>query len=190
MASRRGLSPLEMAYEILLQRDGRGILYAPETNFTHGTLDTDARDARASGHADWAQRRRCPLRHHLRCQLQHVTYLPIGRVIGNAVRAFAYPLSCTRSRSEALAAVGLDRGVVAVGTKADLNIIDFDRVQLRSPQIARDLPAGGRRLTQQADGYVATIVNGITISRGGEAAQERCRAGRLVRGTDSGSVLH
>jgi len=51
-----------------------------------------------------------------------------------------------------------DRGTVAVGAKADLNVIDFDHLNLRLPKLVFDLPGGARRLIQEADGYVATIV--------------------------------
>jgi N-acyl-D-amino-acid deacylase len=188
MASRRGLTPLEMAYEILLQRDGQEILYAPETNFTHGTLDTtlemlehpDTLLGLSDGGAHYGTI----------CDASFSTYLLAywARDRQRGVR-LRLPFAVHALTQRSARAVGLqDRGVLAVGMKADLNIIDFDRIQLRSPEIVRDLPAGGRRLTQQADGYVATIVNGIPISRGGESTG--ALPGRLVRGTDSGAVLH
>jgi N-acyl-D-aspartate/D-glutamate deacylase len=73
-----------------------------------------------------------------------------------------------------------DRGLVLAGYKADLNVIDFDRLRLHPPEIRRDLPAGGRRLVQRADGYTATIVNGVPVYRDGEATG--ALPGRLVRG--------
>ena len=78
-------------------------------------------------------------------------------------------------------AVGLnDRGVLAPGYKADINIVDLKKMQLRKPEVHFDLPAGGRRLMQYADGYVATIVNGVPIYLDGESTG--ARPGRLVRG--------
>jgi N-acyl-D-aspartate/D-glutamate deacylase len=74
----------------------------------------------------------------------------------------------------------MDRGVVAPGYKADLNVIDLDRLTLYSPQPVYNLPAGGRRLQQKADGYVATIVNGEITYRDGEPTGRL--PGRLVRG--------
>ena len=62
-----------------------------------------------------------------------------------------------------------DRGVVAPGYKADINVIDYDRLQLRPPEVVYDLPSGGRRLIQRTDGYVATIVSGVPVYRDGEA---------------------
>ena len=73
-----------------------------------------------------------------------------------------------------------DRGVVRVGAKADLNVIDLDRLHLYAPRPARDLPAGGRRLTQRADGYRTTIVSGTVTYRDG--AHTGALPGRLVRG--------
>ena len=78
-------------------------------------------------------------------------------------------------------AVGLnDRGVLAPGYKADINIVDLKKMQLRKPEVHFDLPAGGRRLMQYAEGYVATIVNGVPIYLDGESTG--ARPGRLVRG--------
>jgi len=78
-------------------------------------------------------------------------------------------------------AVGLaDRGVVAAGMKADLNVIDFEHVRCESPVMAYDLPAGGKRLLQGARGYRATIVDGQITYRDGE--HTGALPGRLVRG--------
>lgn len=73
-----------------------------------------------------------------------------------------------------------DRGVIAPGMKADLNLIDFDRVANRRPEMVHDLPAGGRRLVQRADGYLATFVSGKQTFADGEHTGEL--PGRLVRG--------
>jgi N-acyl-D-aspartate/D-glutamate deacylase len=76
-----------------------------------------------------------------------------------------------------------DRGVLAPGWKADVNVIDLDRLRLRRPEIHHDLPAGGRRLLQAADGYRHTFVSGVEIMRDGKPTGNL--PGRLVR---SGSV--
>ena len=72
-----------------------------------------------------------------------------------------------------------DRGVLRPGAKADVNVIDLNRLQLRLPEMAFDLPAGARRLVQRADGYVATVVSGEVIAR--EGAMTGARPGRVVR---------
>ena len=73
-----------------------------------------------------------------------------------------------------------DRGVVAPGYLADLNVIDHDAIAVQSPELVADLPAGGTRLLQRAVGYDATIKRGVAIAEGGELTGER--PGRLVRG--------
>lgn len=94
---------------------------------------------------------------------------------------FALSWLVKRQTSDTARAVGLfDRGVIAPGMKADLNVIDMDRLGLDQPQMHFDLPAGGKRLLQGARGYVATIVSGVPIYREGKATG--ALPGRLVRG--------
>ena len=79
------------------------------------------------------------------------------------------------------AAAGLhDRGTIEVGKKADLNVIDYDRLTLHAPRSIADLPAGGRRILQDATGYAATIVSGVVTRR--DDRDTGARPGRLVRG--------
>lgn len=76
--------------------------------------------------------------------------------------------------------IGLtDRGLLAPGQRADINIIDFDRLKLLPPIMLKDLPAGGQRLMQHADGYVATLVQGEVVTKDGKLTG--ARPGRLVR---------
>jgi N-acyl-D-amino-acid deacylase len=72
-----------------------------------------------------------------------------------------------------------DRGWLAPGLRADVNLIDFDNLRLHQPEVVHDLPAGGRRLVQRADGYRATLVGGIPVFENGE--ETGARPGRLVR---------
>jgi len=84
-------------------------------------------------------------------------------------------------------AVGLyDRGVLAPGYRADLNIIDYANLTLEAPKVAYDLPAGGRRLIQRAQGYVATLVAGQVTQRDGEPTG--ALPGRLLRGAQPGPM--
>ena len=83
--------------------------------------------------------------------------------------------------SDTANAVGLgDRGVIAAGYRADLNLIDLERLRLHRPELRADLPDNGSRLHQRADGYVATIVGGVVTRRDGEATG--ALPGRLIRG--------
>lgn len=85
-----------------------------------------------------------------------------------------------RQCAETARAVGLtDRGVLGVGYKADVNVIDFDGLRLRRPMMSFDLPGGGRRLTQRADGYAHTFVGGVETYRNGEPTG--ALPGRLLR---------
>jgi len=74
-----------------------------------------------------------------------------------------------------------DRGRLTVGAKADINVVDFDALGVRLPRIVKDLPAGGRRLIQEAKGYDATIVSGVVVSEHGELTG--ARPGQLIRGS-------
>jgi N-acyl-D-aspartate/D-glutamate deacylase len=91
------------------------------------------------------------------------------------------PWAIKRLTRDNAAAIGLnDRGLLRPGYKADINVIDYDRLQLHAPQVAYDLPSGGRRLIQKADGYDATIVSGVPVQIGG--VETGALPGRLVRG--------
>ena len=74
-----------------------------------------------------------------------------------------------------------DRGQLRPGLKADLNLIDFDRLQLHAPEMVFDLPSDARRFVQRAEGYVATLVSGEVVMRAGEPTE--ARPGALVRGS-------
>jgi N-acyl-D-aspartate/D-glutamate deacylase len=90
----------------------------------------------------------------------------------------------TRDTAES---VGLfDRGLIAPGYRADLNVIDYGRLKLKRPEVAHDLPAGGRRLIQRAEGYVATIVAGQVTYRDGEPTG--ALPGRLLSGATRAPV--
>ena len=79
-----------------------------------------------------------------------------------------------------------DRGIVAPGYRADLNVIDLDGLQIAPPEMVYDLPAGGRRLIQRASGYAATVVAGTPVRIDDETTG--ARPGRLIRGTQPAPV--
>ena len=72
-----------------------------------------------------------------------------------------------------------DRGRLKPGLKADVNIIDYEKLQIRRPEVVFDLPAGGRRLVQRAEGYAVTICSGVPIFENGEPTG--AMPGKLVR---------
>jgi N-acyl-D-aspartate/D-glutamate deacylase len=91
-----------------------------------------------------------------------------------------------QSRATAEAVGLLDRGVLAPGYKADVNVIDFEHLALTPPVMVRDLPAGGKRLVQGAHGYLHTIVAGVETYADGEPTD--ALPGRLVRGPQPEAV--
>ena len=93
-----------------------------------------------------------------------------------------------RLSSDPASAAGLlDRGVVAPGMKGDLNVLDYDKLSFGRPYVTFDLPAGGRRLLQKADGYTATIVSGAVTYRNGAATG--ALPGRMVKGQQTGMMM-
>jgi N-acyl-D-aspartate/D-glutamate deacylase len=175
-----GLSPQELAYDAMLARGGRALLILPVSNYVERNLDVTLKMVQdrhtvlglsdGGAHLGFLCDASLPtfmLTHWVRDRT-HGDRLSLG----GAVRALT---------SDTARVVGLlDRGRIAPGYKADLNVIDFDRLTLRPPEVAYDLPNGGRRLTQRAEGYAATIVSGAVVYRDGVATG--AQPGRLVRG--------
>jgi N-acyl-D-aspartate/D-glutamate deacylase len=180
MAARQERDPAEVAYDLLLERDGKAILYRPLSNYSYGNLDT-VRDmlthnATIVGLGDGGA--------HVGvlCDSSAISYL-LTHWTRDRTRGAKLPLpwAIRRLTRDSASAVGLtDRGVLTPGYKADVNVIDYARLQLRPPEVAYDLPSGGRRLLQRTDGYVATIVSGVPVYRDGQATG--ALPGRLVRG--------
>jgi N-acyl-D-aspartate/D-glutamate deacylase len=116
------------------------------------------------------------------CDASFTTYF-LERFVRDAAPGMAVALpAAIQALTEAPArAVGLnDRGRLAPGYKADVNVIDLAALRLHAPTMARDLPAGGKRLRQQATGYRVTIKSGVVTYRDGVASW--ALPGRLVRG--------
>jgi N-acyl-D-aspartate/D-glutamate deacylase len=183
-ARRLGLQPEALAYDAMLSDDGRGMLYVPFLNYADGNLDAVHEMLRnpqaVPGLSDGGAH--CGII----CDASFPTYLLThwtrDRRRGDKL---SIPfVVAAQSRKTALS-VGLsDRGVIAKGYKADVNVIDYDRLHLHPPKVHYDLPVGGRRLLQQVDGYDATIVSGVVTQRHGVATG--ARPGRLVRGARGG----
>jgi N-acyl-D-aspartate/D-glutamate deacylase len=179
-AAREGRSPEEVGYDLLLERNGKAILYLPVTNYAGGNLDV-VREMIAApntliGLGDGGA--------HvgIMCDATATTYT-LTHWTRDRGRGSLFPVSwiIKRLTSDNAAAIGLnDRGLLRVGMKADINVLDYDKLRLRPPEIAYDLPAGGKRLLQRTDGIDATIVSGAVVYRHGEATG--ALPGRLVRG--------
>jgi N-acyl-D-aspartate/D-glutamate deacylase len=180
-ARRQGRRPEELAYEAMLSDDGRGMLYVPFLNYADGNLDAVhemLRDPRSvPGLSDGGAH--CGII----CDASFPTYLLTHwtRDRSRGEKLSIPFVVAAQSRKTALSVGLYDRGVIARGYKADLNVIDYDKLHLHPPKVHYDLPVGGRRLLQQVDGYDATIVSGVVTQR--EGAATGARPGRLVRGS-------
>ena len=178
--SARARKPEELAYDAMLEEDGRGMLYVPFLNYADGNLDAVRemlRDPHAvPGLSDGGAH--CGII----CDASFPTYLLThwtrDRTRGEKL---SIPFVVAAQSRRTAESVGLtDRGVLARGYKADINVIDYDRLHMHPPKVHYDLPMGGRRLLQQIDGYEATIVSGVVTQRDGKATG--ARPGRLVQG--------
>jgi len=179
-AAREGRDPEQVVYDMLLEKDGRAILYRPIINYADGTLDTvklmmeDPNTLLGLGDGG--------AHVSIICDASTMTHT-LTHWARDRTRGAKMPLEWVvrRLSRDNAAAIGLhDRGVLAAGYKADVNVVDFDRLTVHAPEVLYDLPSGGRRLVQRTDGYEATIVSGVPVYRNGQATGGL--PGRLVRG--------
>jgi N-acyl-D-amino-acid deacylase len=176
IAERSGKSLAECAYDTLLEQDGEAILYLPARNYTDFTLDTVEamlrREDTVLGLGDGGA--------HVGaiCDGSMPTFL-LSYWTKNGKFSIPQAVAMMTGHTARVAGFG-DRGIIAPGMKADLNVIDYDKLRLRAPKAVYDLPAGGRRLEQEAIGYRATIVSGVTVARDDQPTG--ALPGRLVRG--------
>lgn len=180
IAQREGRSPLEVAYDMLMAQDGKGIVYFPSFNYAYNDLSqlhtqlqhprTMMSLADGGAHCGYI------------CDVSMPTYM-LTHWARDRSRGPTLPLELMvqRQTRDTAAIYGLhDRGLLQPGYLADVNIIDFDRLRIPPPYVAFDLPAGGRRLVQTAEGYRATFKAGEAIMENGE--RTGALPGRLLRG--------
>jgi N-acyl-D-aspartate/D-glutamate deacylase len=170
---------MEEAYDRLLDDEGRAMLLVATSNLQNNSLDTVGellhRDDVVLGLGDGGAH------YGMICDASYSTYFLTHWARDRKGGRFTVPEAVRELTSVPARIAGLgDRGRIAVGYKADLNVIDHAALRLHKPMISYDLPAGGRRLDQTADGYVATIVAGEVIAENGVPTE--ARPGRLVRG--------
>lgn len=174
-AKRLGVPAAELIYDALLEDDGHAILCSYSQNvreYLDMSRDLIGQDAFIPALGDGGAH------YGMICDAAYTTYMLTGRLGRDGLDL---PTVIKALTSQPATSVGLgDRGVLAPGYKADVNILDIDNMLLYRPQVKADLPAGGKRLTQKSKGYVATIVSGEITYRGGEPTG--ALPGRLVRG--------
>ena len=181
-AAREGREPIDLAYDLLLERDGTALIYIPTLNWAEKNLDAVhdmlMHPAAVPGLSDGGA--------HVGtiCDVSFPSTLlqwwgrdrPTGRI---PVERLVH----LQSRATAETVGLLDRGILAPGYKADINVVDFDALTVHLPDIVADLPAGGRRLLQRATGYDHTFVSGVEVASNSESTG--ATPGRLVRGAQA-----
>jgi N-acyl-D-amino-acid deacylase len=179
-AAALGVDERQLMYDELLRQGGKAIIYCPmgntENNRFDAAIDLFGKPGTVFGLGDGGAH------YGMICDAAYPTF-----VLAEYVRdrgKLRIETAVSMLARETAETVGLlDRGVLKPGYKADLNIIDLDRLHLYAPRVKRDLPAGGKRLSQKADGYEATIVSGVVTYRRGRPSG--ALPGRLVRGAKS-----
>src|SRR4051794_11105968 len=181
-AERLGVSPVELLYDLMLGDEGRALLYFPVLNYANGNLDAA---------------------HELMAHPYTVPGLSDGGAHVGTICDASFPTTLLsywgrdrdhdrfeaewlvqqQCRATAETVGLLDRGIVAPGFKADLNVIDFEHLGMHAPRLVFAPPAGGKRLMQKSVGYQHTFVNGVEVCREGESTG--ATPGHLVRGAQA-----
>ncbi len=180
IASREGRRPEEVVLDWLVEDDGRGFVYRPLGNYADGNLDAVrnmlTHPQTVIGLSDGGAH--CGLICDASMPTYLLTYWARDRKRGEGIELE----EVVRKQTSGTARLyGFDdRGVLAPGMKADVNVIDWERLHIHAPEQRHDLPAGGSRLVQRVDGYTATVCAGEVIFENGEATG--ALPGKLIRG--------
>lgn len=180
-AKARNMSARELMYDHLAGGDGTNLVYFPIFNYLTGSLDRvrdmlvhpkalfSLGDAGAHVGTICDASASTTLLAHWGLQRTRGAKIPLPQVVHMLTQRNALHMGLT------------DRGVIAAGMKADVNIVDTNRLSLPLPEIVRDLPMGGRRMIQKSMGYVATLVSGEAVIENGNITQ--ARPGRWTHGS-------
>lgn len=178
LALKQGREPAEVAYDMMLEDEGQAFLFFASAGFTEGNLNATREmllsptsmlgGSDGGAHCRFIVDAGVPtfmLTHWVRDRKEG--RLPLELVVQKQTKDTARRNGIT------------DRGELLSGQRADINIIDFERLNSLAPKVAHDLPAGGARLIQNAEGYVATLVAGQVIMKNG--VDTGARPGSVVR---------
>jgi N-acyl-D-aspartate/D-glutamate deacylase len=180
LAETEGRTPQEVAYDTLLENDGRALIYHPLFNYGPGDLSF-VKEMLEHPHTTFGLSdggAHCGVISDASFPTTLIQHWGRDRTRGPKIPLERLVSMQTKETAELVGL--LDRGVLAPGYKADVNVIDFDGLTLHEPTVTYDLPAGGRRLLQRASGYETTVVAGQVAFRNGEPTG--ALNGRLVRG--------
>ena len=177
-AKQRGITPLEALYDHLAGDDGSHLIYFPIFNYNSGSLDAVRQMldhprvlsslSDAGAHVGTV------------CDASFTTFMLTHWVLGRAEGKLPLGRAVEMLTQRNARYLGLtDRGTIAPGLRADLNLIAPQRLSVGTPALVRDLPAGGKRFLQKAQGYVGTWVAGVAVQREGQITA--ARPGQLVR---------
>ena len=179
MAKKQNISPANVAFNLMMENEGKTILYHPMSNYSSGDMscvyDMLQHPNTLMGLGDGGA--------HvgIMCDATDMTHA-LTHWTRDRTRGDLLPLEdiITRMTYSNARAMGLlDRGLIQTGYKADINIINYDELQLHAPKIHYDLPAGGKRLIQEATGYDHTILSGLPVWVGGQPTGQL--PGKLLR---------
>ena len=186
LAAKAGKSGAEFAYDTLMENDGTGLIYYPILNYADGNLNflealqdsDDCVNSLSDGGAHCGTI----------CDAASPTFMLQHWVRDRAGVRITLENAVKRQCHDTARLYGLDdRGILAAGYLADINIIDMDKIKLGRPWLAFDLPAGGKRLLQKADGYICTIKGGEVTFRNG--TWTGATPGGLIRGPQRAEML-
>ncbi len=178
-AAALGMDPAEYAYDVMMRADGSAFIYFPILNYTDGNLDflapvlasDDCVNSLSDGGAHCGTI----------CDAAATTFMLEHWVRDRRNGRLSLENAIKRQCHDTASLYGLnDRGLIATDYLADINIIDLPAIKLNKPWVARDLPAGGKRLLQTAEGYRATVKSGVVTFKNGQF--QRATPGGVIRG--------